>query len=65
MKKMSAKSSNINKKAISDTRYYTYNTKVGVIAKKCNITLDVSPNTKLGDFFKMKGQVSLAKLLDR
>ena len=44
---------------------YTYDTEVRVVAEKYGIELDVPPETKMGDFFKMKGFDSLARMMER
>ena len=42
---------------------YDYDMPIQVIADKYNVTFKTSHTTKLGDFFKMNGAPSLAKML--
>ena len=51
------------KKTTSGRVRYTYDTEVRVVAEKYGIELDVPPETKMGDFFKMKGFDSLARIM--
>lgn len=41
----------------------TYDTKIGVIAKKYNVSFNVPNDTKIGDFLKKKGYKSAAAFL--
>ena len=53
------------KKTASKRVRYTYDTEVRVVAEKYRIEMDVPLETKMGDFFKMKGFDSLARMMER
>ena len=51
------------KTAMTKDGHYTYDTPVSVIAEKYDLKIDVSPDMKLGDFFKVKGYPVLSRML--